>query len=261
MKHIRVASARHRRRRLHRLALRPHPARRAYPGLADVARHRAGQADLRGQPGQPRPGPRPPRFAFVHGDICDAGAGRHDVLRRARRGRPLRRRVPRRPLHRRGRRVRAHQRRSAPRPCSTPACAAGIATFVHVSTDEVYGSIDEGSWPEDHPLEPNSPYSASKAGARPGRAAYHRTHGLRRARSPAAPTTTGPTSSPRRSSRCSSPTCSTAGRSRCTATARNVRDWLHVDDHCQGIETGADQGRARGGLQHRRRHRADQPPS
>src|SRR4051795_458810 len=34
---------------------------------------------------------------------------------------------------------------------------AGIKTFVHISTDEVYGSIDEGSWPETHPLEPNSP--------------------------------------------------------------------------------------------------------
>ena len=38
----------------------------------------------------------------------------------------------------------------------------GIERFVHVSTDEVYGSIDEGSWDEERPLEPNSPYSASK---------------------------------------------------------------------------------------------------
>jgi dTDP-glucose 4,6-dehydratase len=40
---------------------------------------------------------------------------------------------------------------------------AGVSKFVHVSTDEVYGSIESGSWPETHPLEPNSPYSASKA--------------------------------------------------------------------------------------------------
>ena len=41
----------------------------------------------------------------------------------------------------------------------------GVERFVHVSTDEVYGSIDTGSWKEDHILEPNSPYSASKAGS------------------------------------------------------------------------------------------------
>jgi len=40
-----------------------------------------------------------------------------------------------------------------------------IKRFLHVSTDEVYGSISQGSWPEDHPLLPNSPYSASKAGS------------------------------------------------------------------------------------------------
>ena len=49
---------------------------------------------------------------------------------------------------------------------------------MHVSTDEVYGSIPQGSWPETHPLEPNSPYSASKAGSDLLARAYHRTHGL-----------------------------------------------------------------------------------
>ena len=44
-----------------------------------------------------------------------------------------------------------------------------LAEFVHVSTDEVYGSIETGSWDEKQPLEPNSPYSASKAGIRPDR--------------------------------------------------------------------------------------------
>src|SRR5918998_4970663 len=58
------------------------------------------------------------------------------------------------------------------------ALEAGVARFVHVSTDEVYGSIESGSWPESHPLEPNSPYSASKAGSDLLARAYHRTHGL-----------------------------------------------------------------------------------
>jgi dTDP-glucose 4,6-dehydratase len=55
---------------------------------------------------------------------------------------------------------------------------AGVGKFVHVSTDEVYGSIDEGSWSETHPLEPNSPYSASKAGSDLLARAYYRTYGL-----------------------------------------------------------------------------------
>jgi dTDP-glucose 4,6-dehydratase len=58
------------------------------------------------------------------------------------------------------------------------ALRAGVGRFVHVSTDEVYGSIDGGSWPETHPLEPNSPYSASKAGSDLIARAYARTHGL-----------------------------------------------------------------------------------
>src|ERR1700722_17936680 len=55
---------------------------------------------------------------------------------------------------------------------------ANVERFVHVSTDEVYGSIDEGAWPEDHLLAPNSPYSSSKAGSDLAALAYQRTYGL-----------------------------------------------------------------------------------
>jgi dTDP-glucose 4,6-dehydratase len=94
----------------------------------------------------------------------------------------------------------------------------GVRRVVHVSTDEVYGSIDEGSWTEDHLLEPNSPYSAAKAGGDLSPARTRRPTAWT-SRSPGAATTTGPTTSPRRSSRCSSPTCSTGTRCRCTARA------------------------------------------
>ena len=47
-------------------------------------------------------------------------------------------------------------------------------------------------------------------------------------------------------------------RSRCTATGGNVRDWMHVDDHCRGIQLALERGRAGRGLPHRRRHGADQ---
>ena len=54
---------------------------------------------------------------------------------------------------------------------------AELDRVLHISTDEVYGSIDEGSFHEDDPLEPNSPYSASKAGADLLARAYHETYG------------------------------------------------------------------------------------
>ena len=94
-----------------------------------------------------------------------------------------------------------------------------IERVVHIGTDEVYGSVEVGSSTETDPLEPRSPYSASKAGLRPDRAlvpphlraAGHR-HALHE-QLRAVPV-------PREGrSRCSPPTCSTARRSRSTATA------------------------------------------
>jgi dTDP-glucose 4,6-dehydratase len=54
----------------------------------------------------------------------------------------------------------------------------GVGRFVQVSTDEVYGSRDEGYFSEESPLDPSSPYSASKAAADLMCLAYHKTHGL-----------------------------------------------------------------------------------
>ena len=53
-----------------------------------------------------------------------------------------------------------------------------VIRFLQVSTDEVYGSIESGSWTEDWPLQPNSPYSASKASGELLARSYNRTHGL-----------------------------------------------------------------------------------
>ena len=54
----------------------------------------------------------------------------------------------------------------------------GVHRVVHIGTDEVYGSIDEGSWVESDPMLPNSPYSASKAAAELLARAYFQTYGL-----------------------------------------------------------------------------------
>ncbi len=58
------------------------------------------------------------------------------------------------------------------------ALETGVERVVHVSTDEVYGSIEQGSWTEEWPLLPNSPYAASKASSDLVARSYWRTHGL-----------------------------------------------------------------------------------
>lgn len=111
----------------------------------------------------------------------------------------------------------------------------GTGPFVHVSTDEVYGSIGTGSWPEEHPLAPTSPYSASKASADLLALACHRTHGLD-VRVTRCSNNYGPHQFPEKIV----PLFVTHLLDRRTVPlygdGRNVRDWLHVDDHCRGIE-------------------------
>ena len=121
--------------------------------------------------------------------------------------------------------------------------ASDIQTYLQVSTDEVYGSIPIGSWPESEPLLPNSPYAASKASADLVCRSYFRTHGL-----------------DIRVTRCSN----NYGRNQFPekviplfvtnlidnekvpvyGSGLNVRDWLHVDDHCFGIYLALTKGKA-----------------
>ncbi|APU17342.1 dTDP-glucose 4,6-dehydratase [Actinoalloteichus fjordicus] len=120
---------------------------------------------------------------------------------------------------------------------------AGVDRFVHVSTDEVYGSIDEGSWDEDRPLEPNSPYSASKAGSDLLARAYHRTHGL-----PVSVTRCsnnyGPFQFPEKVIPLFVTNLMDGHPVPLYGDGGNIRDWLHVDDHCRGIQLVAEGGRA-----------------
>jgi dTDP-glucose 4,6-dehydratase len=119
---------------------------------------------------------------------------------------------------------------------------AGVGRFVHVSTDEVYGSIPSGSWPETHPLEPNSPYSASKASADLLARSYHRTHGL-----PVCVTRCsnnyGPYQFPEKVIPLFVSNLLDGRRVPLYGDGLNVRDWLHVDDHCLGIQLVAERGR------------------
>ncbi|MDP9863632.1 MULTISPECIES: dTDP-glucose 4,6-dehydratase [Streptosporangium] len=118
---------------------------------------------------------------------------------------------------------------------------AGVSRVVQVSTDEVYGSIDTGSWDEETPLAPNSPYSAAKAGGDLIARAYVRTHGL-----PVSITRSGNNYGPYQYPEKVIPLFVThlmEGRDvPLFGDGRNVRDWIHVDDHCRGIQVVAEHG-------------------
>ncbi|MDQ0377305.1 dTDP-glucose 4,6-dehydratase [Amycolatopsis thermophila] len=122
------------------------------------------------------------------------------------------------------------------------ALEAEVGRFVHVSTDEVYGSIESGSWSEDHVLEPNSPYSASKASSDLIARSYFRTHGL-----PVCVTRCSNNYGPYQFPEKVIPLFVTNLLDGLTVPLYGdglyVRDWLHVDDHCHGIQLVADGGR------------------
>jgi dTDP-glucose 4,6-dehydratase len=115
--------------------------------------------------------------------------------------------------------------------------------FLHVSTDEVYGSLGEtGAFVEETPMAPNSPYAASKASADLMVRAYHHTYGL--------PTLItrcsnnyGPYQFPEKliplliSNAIEGKTLPIYG------DGLNVRDWIHVEDHCRGLDLVLHQGK------------------
>jgi dTDP-glucose 4,6-dehydratase len=115
--------------------------------------------------------------------------------------------------------------------------------FVHVSTDEVYGSLGEDDAPftERHRYAPNSPYSASKAAADHLVRAYHATYGL-----PVAITNCsnnyGPWQFPEKLIPLTILNALEGRPIPVYGDGRNVRDWLFVEDHCRGLEAVIEQG-------------------
>ena len=149
----------------------------AYPGFAGRRGHRLRQAHLRRQPREPRPGRGQPAASASSAATSarpldlDAALPGHDVLVNFA--------------------AESHVDRSivgaadfiqtnvfGAQQVFEAALRHGVDRVVHISTDEVYGSIDEGSWREDHLLEPNSPYSAAKAGSDLIARAYAKSYGL-----------------------------------------------------------------------------------
>lgn len=116
-----------------------------------------------------------------------------------------------------------------------------IARVVHIGTDEVYGSVEVGSSKETDPLEPRSPYSASKAGSDLIALSYHHTHGL--------PVTVtrctnnfGPYQYPEKAIPLFTTNLIDDGKVPLYGDGLNERDWLFVDDHCSGVHLVLEKG-------------------
>ncbi|WP_282792282.1 dTDP-glucose 4,6-dehydratase [Streptomyces sp. CC224B] len=119
----------------------------------------------------------------------------------------------------------------------------GVARFLHVSTDEVYGSIPEGSWTEDSPLAPNSPYAATKAASDLLALAAHRTHGMDVVVTRCS-NNYGPYQFPEKVIPLFITRLLDGGTVPLYGDGQHVRDWLHVSDHCRGIDLALRHGRA-----------------
>jgi dTDP-glucose 4,6-dehydratase len=115
--------------------------------------------------------------------------------------------------------------------------------FLQVSTDEVYGSIKSGSWTEEWPLQPNSPYSASKASGELLAVSFNRTHGLDVVITRCS-NNYGTHHFPEKLIPLFITNLIEGERVPVYGTGENVRDWLHVDDHCRGIYSVLMSGRS-----------------
>jgi dTDP-glucose 4,6-dehydratase len=174
-----------------------------------------------------------PRYAFVQGDICDrdvvtaAMAGHDAVVHFA---------------------AESHVDRSIVDPdtfvrtnCSGTnvvcdvAHKLGVERFLHISTDEVYGSIEEGSFAEGDLLAPRSPYSASKAGSDLIALAYQETYGL-----PVLVTRSsnnfGPYQFPEKVIPLFVTNLLDGPKVPLYGDGLNIRDWCYVADNCAGVD-------------------------
>jgi dTDP-glucose 4,6-dehydratase len=180
-----------------------------------------------------------PRYAFVKGNICDPGtleeamAGHDAVVHFA---------------------AESHVDRSIAGPddfvntncfgtnvVMDTARRLEIPRVIHIGTDEVYGSVETGSSKETDPLEPRSPYSASKAGSDLIALSYHSTYGL--------PVTVtrctnnfGPYQFPEKAIPLFTTNLIDGRNIPLYGDGLNERDWLYVDDHCAGVALALETG-------------------
>jgi dTDP-glucose 4,6-dehydratase len=118
-----------------------------------------------------------------------------------------------------------------------------IGRVVHIGTDEVYGSVETGSSKESDPLEPRSPYSASKAGSDLIALSYHHTYGV-----PVVVTRCtnnfGPYQYPEKAIPLFTTNLLDGVPLPLYGDGLNERDWIYVDDHCAGVHLALQRGTA-----------------
>ena len=134
--------------------------------------------------------------------------------------------------------------------------------FHHVSTDEVYGSLgpDDAPFHESSPYAPNSPYSASKAASDHLVRAYHETYGLDTTVTNCS-NNYGPYQFPEKLIPLTLINILLGKPLPVYGDGLQVRDWLHVEDHCEAISLALDARQAGRGVQHRRQQRNHQYPA
>ncbi|GGN74339.1 dTDP-glucose 4,6-dehydratase [Streptomyces albiflavescens] len=120
---------------------------------------------------------------------------------------------------------------------------AEVRRVVHVSTDEVYGSIDTGAWTESRPLLPNSPYAASKAGGDLIARAYWRSYGLD-VRVTRCSNNYGPYQHVEKLIPLFVTNLLSGQPVPLYGDGRNVREWVHVEDHCRAVQLVLTEGKA-----------------
>ena len=121
---------------------------------------------------------------------------------------------------------------------------AKVGRFLHVSTDEVYGSLGPtGLFSETTPLSPNSPYSASKTGSDLLVNAYHHTYGMDTVITRCS-NNYGPYQYPEKLIPLLVTNLMDGKQIPIYGDGKNVRDWLHVEDHCEGILLALEKGKA-----------------
>ncbi|MBN1120406.1 MAG: dTDP-glucose 4,6-dehydratase [Anaerolineae bacterium] len=118
-----------------------------------------------------------------------------------------------------------------------------VDRFLQVSTDEVYGTIEEGFFKEGDPLEPNSPYSASKAGGELLVRSYHVTYGMDAVITRGS-NTFGPYQYPEKLLPLFITNAIDDQPLPLYGDGMQVRDWLYVEDHCSGIDLVLHKGKA-----------------
>jgi dTDP-glucose 4,6-dehydratase len=180
-----------------------------------------------------------PRYSFIQGDICssadlDAAVPGHDVLVNFAAESHVDRSIT-------GAADFIQTNVFGAQQVFDAALRHKVERIVHISTDEVYGSIDEGSWTEHHILEPNSPYSAAKAGSDLIARAYAKSYGMNLSVTRCS-NNYGPYHFPEKVIPLFVTNLLDGQKVPLYGEGANVRDWLFVADHCRGIQLVVEKG-------------------